>query len=42
METIPDGMLRRAELGLEKPKPEMRVAEYDVMTPLEMDVWIGL
>jgi hypothetical protein len=38
METIPEGMLRRAELGLEKPKPAIRVAEYDVITPLEMDI----
>ena len=39
IETIPPGMLRRAEWGLEKPKFEMRVEEYEVMTPLETEIW---
>jgi hypothetical protein len=39
METMPPGMLRRAEWGLEKPKFEMSVEEYEVMTPLETEIW---
>lgn len=31
-------MLRRAELGEEKSKLLIRVAEYVVTTPLEMDI----
>ena len=39
IETRPEGMLRRAASGLEKPNPDISVAEYDVMTPLEMAIW---
>ena len=39
IETMPLGILRRADIGGVKPKFRMRVAEYVVMTPLEMDVW---
>jgi hypothetical protein len=35
MLTIPDGALRRAEIGPPKPKPAMRVDEYAMTTPLE-------
>jgi hypothetical protein len=40
IDTIPEGMLRRAALGLENPKPDISVAEYDVITPLEMAIWV--
>lgn len=38
METRPEGVLSRAELGEEKPKFLIRVAEYVITTPLEIDV----
>jgi hypothetical protein len=42
MLTIPDGVLRRAEIGPEKPKPATRVAEYVVTTPLDTEIWKGI
>ncbi len=41
METSPEGVFRRAESGEEKPKVLIRVAEYVVTTPLEIEVYIA-
>lgn len=41
IETIPDGMLRRAAVGGLYPKLRIKVAEYVVITPLEIDIYAG-
>lgn len=41
MLTMPDGALRRAEIGPPKAKPAMRVDEYAMTTPLETACFDG-
>lgn len=37
--TIPEGMLRRAEIGPENPNPAIKVDEYVVTTPLDTEIY---
>lgn len=39
IDTMPEGMLRRAAFGAVKPKFRISVAEYVVITPLEVEIW---
>ena len=37
--TMPEGVFRSAEMGPENPNPAIRVAEYVVITPLDIEIW---
>ena len=40
MDMRPEGVFRRAEIGEEKPKALIKVAEYVVTIPLDMEIFV--